>query len=147
MQVLPTLEEGYDLIFIDANKREYPEYFKAAVGLLRSGGFILADNVSRDGKVYEELSRWMLRHVVSVNSTALWQRMPAWKMSSYHYVTVSTSSENSKTTIQTLQNSSVMSNFKEFKEFAMKGNVMDMAIGVIIGAAFGAIVTSLSVTL
>lgn len=33
--------------------------------------------------------------------------------------------------------------FKEFKEFAMKGNVMDMAIGVIIGAAFGAIVTSL----
>jgi len=33
--------------------------------------------------------------------------------------------------------------FKEFKEFAMKGNVMDMAIGVIIGGAFGKIVTSL----
>ena len=32
---------------------------------------------------------------------------------------------------------------KEFKEFAMKGNVMDMAIGVIIGGAFGKIVTSL----
>ena len=32
---------------------------------------------------------------------------------------------------------------KEFKEFAMKGNVMDMAIGVIIGGAFGAIVTSI----
>ena len=33
--------------------------------------------------------------------------------------------------------------FKEFKEFAAKGNVMDLAVGVIIGAAFGKIVTSL----
>lgn len=32
---------------------------------------------------------------------------------------------------------------KEFKEFAMRGNVVDMAVGVVIGAAFGAIVTSL----
>jgi len=32
---------------------------------------------------------------------------------------------------------------KEFKEFAMRGNVVDMAVGLIIGAAFGAIVTSL----
>ena len=32
---------------------------------------------------------------------------------------------------------------KEFKEFAMKGNVMDMAVGVIIGGAFGKIVSSL----
>lgn len=36
-----------------------------------------------------------------------------------------------------------MSFIKEFKEFAMKGNVMDMAVGVIIGGAFGKIVTSL----
>ncbi len=36
-----------------------------------------------------------------------------------------------------------MSIIKEFKEFAMKGNVMDMAIGIIIGAAFGKIVASL----
>ncbi len=33
--------------------------------------------------------------------------------------------------------------FKEFKEFAMKGNVVDMAVGIIIGAAFGTIVNSL----
>lgn len=36
-----------------------------------------------------------------------------------------------------------MSLAKEFKEFAMKGNVVDMAVGVIIGAAFGKIVSSL----
>ncbi|TVR83856.1 MAG: large-conductance mechanosensitive channel protein MscL [Saprospirales bacterium] len=33
--------------------------------------------------------------------------------------------------------------FKEFKEFAMRGNVLDLAVAVVIGAAFGAIVTSL----
>ncbi len=36
-----------------------------------------------------------------------------------------------------------MAFFKEFKEFALKGNVMDMAVGVIIGSAFGKIVASL----
>lgn len=33
--------------------------------------------------------------------------------------------------------------FKEFKEFAMRGNVVDMAVGIVIGAAFGKIVSSL----
>lgn len=36
-----------------------------------------------------------------------------------------------------------MSIFKEFRDFAMRGNVVDMAIGIIIGSAFGKIVTSL----
>lgn len=36
-----------------------------------------------------------------------------------------------------------MSFFKEFKEFAVKGNVVDLAVGVVIGGAFGKIVTSL----
>ena len=36
-----------------------------------------------------------------------------------------------------------MGMLKEFKEFALKGNVMDLAVGVIIGAAFGKIVTSI----
>ena len=35
-----------------------------------------------------------------------------------------------------------MSMVKEFKEFAMRGNVVDMAVGIIIGGAFGKIVTS-----
>ncbi len=37
-----------------------------------------------------------------------------------------------------------MKMLKEFKEFIMRGNVMDMAVGVIVGGAFGAIVTSLT---
>ena len=44
----------YDLIFIDANKREYPDYYELALTLTRPGGFILADDVLWDGKVYAE---------------------------------------------------------------------------------------------
>lgn len=44
----------YDLIYIDANKREYRAYFEASLPLLRQGGVILADNTLWDGKVVEE---------------------------------------------------------------------------------------------
>ncbi len=41
----------YDLVYIDANKREYPEYYGLVFDIVRSGGYILADNVLWDGKV------------------------------------------------------------------------------------------------
>jgi caffeoyl-CoA O-methyltransferase len=44
----------YDLTFIDANKREYPDYYELVLTLTRPGGFILADDVLWDGKVYAE---------------------------------------------------------------------------------------------
>lgn len=47
-------EKLYDLTFIDANKREYPDYYELALTLTRPGGFILADDVLWDGKVYAE---------------------------------------------------------------------------------------------
>lgn len=43
--------EPYDLVFIDANKRDYPEYYEIVFDLVRPGGWILADNVLWDGKV------------------------------------------------------------------------------------------------
>ncbi|MCQ2143789.1 MAG: O-methyltransferase [Bacteroidales bacterium] len=51
---LKTLEGPYDLVYIDANKREYPDYYDAVFDLVRPGGLILADNVIWDGKVYED---------------------------------------------------------------------------------------------
>lgn len=44
----------YDLVFIDANKREYPAYYELVFDMVRPGGYILADNVLWDGKVYQE---------------------------------------------------------------------------------------------
>lgn len=44
----------YDLIYIDANKREYCEYYALVFDMLRSGGLIVADNVLWDGKVWQK---------------------------------------------------------------------------------------------
>lgn len=45
---------SYDLVFIDANKREYCEYYRLVFDMVRPGGYILADNVLWDGKVYQD---------------------------------------------------------------------------------------------
>lgn len=44
----------YDMVFIDANKREYPDYFELVFPLLRKGGLIIADDVMLGGKVYAD---------------------------------------------------------------------------------------------
>lgn len=51
-EIIPTLEaETYDMVYIDANKREYPEYLELVLPHVRPGGFIIADNVLWDGRV------------------------------------------------------------------------------------------------
>ena len=49
----PTFRQ-YDMVFIDANKREYCDYYELVFPLVRPGGWILADNVLWDGKVCAE---------------------------------------------------------------------------------------------
>lgn len=51
--VLKLKEEGrmYDMVYMDANKREYCEYYELVFDMIRPGGLILADNVLWDGKV------------------------------------------------------------------------------------------------
>ena len=53
MQIIPTFEETFDVVYIDGDKREYCDYYNAVFDKVRSGGFILADNVLWDGKVVE----------------------------------------------------------------------------------------------
>ncbi len=55
MEIMPEMKSGeYDLIFIDADKRLYPEYLCESLRLLRSGGYIIADNTLWDGHVIDE---------------------------------------------------------------------------------------------
>jgi len=49
--IIPTLEEIFDLVFIDAGKLDYARHYALALAKMRSGGFLLADNVLWDGKV------------------------------------------------------------------------------------------------
>ena len=52
-EILPTLNKTFDLVFMDANKREYSEYYDLVFPLLSPGGFIIADNTLWDGKVVD----------------------------------------------------------------------------------------------
>jgi caffeoyl-CoA O-methyltransferase len=51
LETLPTLEPGFDLVFIDADKENYPGYFEGVLPLLRAGGMILVDNTLWSGDV------------------------------------------------------------------------------------------------
>lgn len=53
-KIIPTLSEALDLVFIDADKESYSKYYDLVIDKVRTGGFILADNVFRDGKVLDE---------------------------------------------------------------------------------------------
>ena len=51
MEIIPGLEESWDMVYIDANKRFYIDYYKLLIGSLRPGALIIADNTLWDGKV------------------------------------------------------------------------------------------------
>ena len=52
-EILPSLGKTFDLVFMDANKREYCEYYDLVFPMLSPGGFIIADNTLWDGKVVD----------------------------------------------------------------------------------------------
>lgn len=54
LNIVPTMDERFDLVFIDGNKREYIRYYEMAMEYLNEGGWILADNTLWDGHVIEE---------------------------------------------------------------------------------------------
>ena len=53
MEVLPTLEEPYDFIFMDAAKGQYIHYMPEVLRLLKTGGTLVSDNVMQDGSIIE----------------------------------------------------------------------------------------------
>lgn len=53
MQIIPNMDVRFDLVFIDADKINYPAYYEMVLPKIQSGGFILADNVLWSGKVAE----------------------------------------------------------------------------------------------
>lgn len=51
--IIPNLGETFDLVFIDANKRHYIDYYQLVMPFVRQGGVIIADNTLWDGKVVD----------------------------------------------------------------------------------------------
>lgn len=56
LEIIPTLEEQFDLVFIDADKENYSAYYDMIFDKVAIGGYILADNVLWSGKVIDEKS-------------------------------------------------------------------------------------------
>ena len=56
LEIIPTLNKKFDLVFIDADKENYINYFNMIVPMMSKGGIILSDNVLWSGKVLEELN-------------------------------------------------------------------------------------------
>ncbi|MCB0401236.1 MAG: O-methyltransferase [Flavobacteriales bacterium] len=54
MEIIPKLTETFDLVFIDADKTNYSNYFDLVIDKVRPGGYIIADNVLWSGKVVDE---------------------------------------------------------------------------------------------
>jgi predicted O-methyltransferase YrrM len=54
LQIIPTIDEIWDLIFIDADKVRYIDYYELTLPKLKKGGWIIADNVLFHGQVLEE---------------------------------------------------------------------------------------------
>jgi predicted O-methyltransferase YrrM len=54
LDIIPTLNYTFDLVFMDGNKQQYLDYYNLCLEKLSSGGIILADNVLWDGKVTQE---------------------------------------------------------------------------------------------
>ncbi len=55
LDIIPTLDTTFDLVFIDADKRNYINYFNVIIDKMNSGGVILSDNVLWSGKVVEPI--------------------------------------------------------------------------------------------
>lgn len=54
--IIPSLAMNFDLVFIDADKPNYPRYFEQVIDKMNKGGVILSDNVLWSGKVIEKLA-------------------------------------------------------------------------------------------
>ena len=57
LTIIPAIDETFDLIFIDADKENYLNYYRMTIDKLNLGGYLLADNVLWSGKILQPLAR------------------------------------------------------------------------------------------
>ena len=55
--IIPSIDEEFDIVFIDADKESYPEYYDLIINKVRSGGIIIADNILWSGKILEKVKK------------------------------------------------------------------------------------------
>jgi predicted O-methyltransferase YrrM len=66
-EIIPTLPYSFEMVFLDASKEFYPDFYKLAIEKVVHGGYIIADNVLWDGKVLQPVE------TLDKESTGIWQ--------------------------------------------------------------------------
>lgn len=64
VEILPTLNNNYDIVFIDANKGKYPVFLQEAIRMINNNGLIIADNVLYKGYVMSDYNKHKQRTAV-----------------------------------------------------------------------------------
>ena len=67
LKIISSIQETFDLVFIDADKENYSQYFDLVIDKVRLGGFILADNVLWSGKVLDAMPDKETRFIINFN--------------------------------------------------------------------------------
>jgi len=70
IEIIPDLKDKFDLVFLDADKREYVNYYKLIIDKLESGAYIIADNTLWNGKVLDtpKTDDWQTKGILEFNS-------------------------------------------------------------------------------
>lgn len=68
LEILPQLNEVFDLVYIDGDKAEYPDYYMLVIDKLNSGGVIIADNTLWGGKIVEKNNEKRTAGILSFNN-------------------------------------------------------------------------------
>lgn len=68
LTIIPQLDETFDLVFIDADKKNYSQYYELVFSKVRPGGFIVADNVLWRGQVLAEASKPMDKQTKAISA-------------------------------------------------------------------------------
>ncbi|EKB02606.1 O-methyltransferase [Myroides odoratimimus] len=66
LNIIPTLDKKFDLVFLDADKKNYTNYFHLIIEKMNKGGIILSDNVLWSGKVVEDI-KWNDRATLEID--------------------------------------------------------------------------------
>lgn len=71
LDIIPTLTQQFDFVFIDADKVSYPKYYELVLPKVRSGGLIVADNVLRNGQVLDKHPSESTKAIIEFNEQVL----------------------------------------------------------------------------
>lgn len=71
LKIISSIQETFDLVFIDADKENYSQYFDLVIDKVRLGGFILADNVLWSGKVLDAMPDKETLSIINFNKKVL----------------------------------------------------------------------------